>query len=145
MEDAIRLANKRLNLLNNITRHDILNTITGLFGLEAIAADMADTKELRELIGEINDHTKRMQQQITFTRDYQDVGIRSPTWQNVAGTIRHATDIINPGTISLVLEVEDYEIFADPLLERVFYNLVENSLKYGGTLSRITFSSYLFV
>ncbi len=25
----------------------------------------------------------------------------------------------------------------------MFYNLVENSLKYGGTLSRITFSSYL--
>lgn len=143
MEDAIRLANKKLNLLNNITRHDILNTITGLFGLEAIAADMAGTKDLKELIGEINDHTKRMQQQITFTRDYQDIGIRSPTWQNVAGTILRATDIINLGVVGLILTVEEYEIYADPLLERVFYNLVENSLKYGGTLSKITFSSYL--
>jgi PAS domain S-box-containing protein len=143
MEDAIRLANKKLNLLNNITRHDILNTITGLFGLEAIALDMADTKELRELIGEINDNTKRMQQQITFTRDYQDIGVRSPTWQNVAGTIVRATDIINLAKTELVISTEDYEIYADPLLERVFYNLVENSLKYGGSLTKITFSSYL--
>jgi PAS domain S-box-containing protein len=143
MEDAIRLANKKLNLLNNITRHDILNTITGLFGLEAIAADMAGTKELKELIGEINDHTKRMQQQITFTRDYQDIGVRSPTWQNVAGTILRVNDIINLGNVCLDLEVGDYEIYADPLLERVFYNLVENSLKYGGKLSKISFASYL--
>ncbi len=143
MEDAIRLANKKLNLLNNITRHDILNTITGLFGLEAIAADMAGTKELKELIGEIRDSTRRMQQQITFTRDYQDIGIRSPTWQNIGSTILRATDIINLGGVGLIMEIGDYEVYADPLLERVFYNLVENSLKYGGTLSKITFSSFL--
>ena len=30
VEDAIDIANKKLNLMNQITRHDILNTITGL-------------------------------------------------------------------------------------------------------------------
>ena len=29
------------------------------------------------------------------------------------------------------------EIFADPLLEKVFYNLVENAIRYGGTLTTI--------
>ena len=32
IEDAIEIANKKLNLMNQITRHDILNTITGLLG-----------------------------------------------------------------------------------------------------------------
>ena len=41
-EDAIDIANKKLNLMNQITRHDILNTITGLLG----CVDMAKATEL---------------------------------------------------------------------------------------------------
>ena len=37
MEEAVQSANQKLNLLNRIVRHDILNTITGLMGLEAYA------------------------------------------------------------------------------------------------------------
>ena len=32
VEDAIDIANKKLNMMNQITRHDILNSITGLLG-----------------------------------------------------------------------------------------------------------------
>ncbi|MEI7856998.1 MAG: PAS domain S-box protein [Methanomicrobiales archaeon] len=42
-QDALRLANRKLNLLNNITRHDILNQLTGLIGyLELSRGDIKD-------------------------------------------------------------------------------------------------------
>jgi signal transduction histidine kinase len=44
--------------------------------------------------------------------------------------------------IDIRSEVNDFEIYADPLLPRVFYNLIENSLRYGGHgLTTIRFSA----
>ena len=35
-------------------------------------------------------------------------------------------------------DIEDVEIYADPLLEKVFYNLVDNAIRYGETLTTIS-------
>ena len=43
--------------------------------------------------------------------------------------------------IQIRKEIDGLELFADPLLEKVFYNLVDNALRYGGdrmTMIRIT-------
>ena len=42
--------------------------------------------------------------------------------------------------ISLSIPEEKVEIYADPLLEKVLYNLVENSIRHGGGITRITLS-----
>jgi len=34
----------------------------------------------------------------------------------------------------------DAELFADPLVLKVFYNLIENAVRYGGTITTIEFS-----
>jgi len=140
---ALALSNRKLNLLNNLIRHDILNTITGLLGLEDMAATrLSDPAATGELLEEIRNSTRRIQQQITFTRDYQNIGIHAPQWQNLNDVIRRAADSVNPGQVSLdVIADEDLEIFADTMLEKVFYNLIDNALRYGGSdLRRITLS-----
>ncbi len=42
----------------------------------------------------------------------------------------------------IILEVRtgEAEVFADPQMEKVFYNLIDNSLTHGNGLSRITLS-----
>jgi signal transduction histidine kinase len=35
--------------------------------------------------------------------------------------------------------VDRVDLFADPLLERAFYNLIDNALRHGDTLTRIRF------
>ena len=35
--------------------------------------------------------------------------------------------------------LEDTEIYADPLLEKVFYNLIDNAIRYGETVTAIRF------
>jgi|SRR5208337_3927002 len=141
MSKAIQVANRKLNLLNSIIRHDILNTVTGLLGLEDMAITLISDGELSQLIREIKDTTRRIQQQITFTRDYQDIGVHSPQWQNVNNVISNVTKTTSLGSIKLsVIPDKDPEIFADSMLEKVFYNLVDNALRYGGKLTAITFS-----
>ena len=41
--------------------------------------------------------------------------------------------------IQVIAEVSDLDVFADPLFERVFYNLIDNSLRHGETVSEIRF------
>ena len=41
----------------------------------------------------------------------------------------------------ILLETEPVRIFADPLLERVFSNLIENAVSHGGEVTTIRFST----
>ena len=56
-------------------------------------------------------------------------------------TIETATAPLPLPKGTLVICIENISIYADPLLEKVFYNLVENALRYGREPIRITFSS----
>ena len=60
-EEAIELANKKLNLMNNITRHDILNTITGLLGCVDMAEATRSPEERLALLQDIRDLTGLIQ------------------------------------------------------------------------------------
>ncbi|PKG33446.1 PAS domain S-box protein [Methanoregula sp.] len=139
IEDAVHLANKKLNLMNDITRHDILNTITGIFGLIDMAVASGNKEELARLLEQIKEEGRLIQRQITFTKEYQGVGVHAPIWQNVRDVVaRTVAGISSPG-ISINVELEETEIFADPLLEKVFYNLVDNAVRYGEHVTIIRF------
>jgi signal transduction histidine kinase len=139
MGDALRSANNKLNLLNNIIRHDTLNTVAGLLGLEDMALDITRDAEATELLTMIKGATLKFQQQITFTREYQNIGIHSPQWQEVTEVVERVGAQVDHRDITLAIEVKDTEIYADPLLEKVFYNLLDNALRYGETLTAIRF------
>ena len=85
--------------------------------------------------------TETIRKQIQFTKDYQEIGVQSPQWYNVKKTIEMATAPLPLPKETLVITIENVSIYADPLLEKVFYNLVENALRHGKGVSRITFSS----
>ncbi|MCK9580893.1 MAG: PAS domain S-box protein [Methanoregula sp.] len=138
-EDAVQLANKKLNLMNNITRHDILNTITGLFGLVDMAVATGNEDERIQLLTQIKELGRVIQRQITFTKEYQDVGIRAPCWQNIRDIVNRAFGNFCRPDVSFIVDIENTEVFADPLLEKVFYNLVDNAIRYGEHVSVIRF------
>jgi PAS domain S-box-containing protein len=138
VEDAIDIANKKLNLMNQITRHDILNTITGLYGCVDMAKATVPPEEKDQLLEEIRELTRVIQRHITFTRQYQEVGVHLPQWQNLTELITSVLqNFVNSG-LTFHSEFEKTEIYADPLLEKVFYNLVDNAIRYGETLTTIS-------
>jgi PAS domain S-box-containing protein len=140
VEDAIDIANKKLNLMNQITRHDILNSITGLLGCVDMAKATNSADEKDQLLNEIRDLTRIIQHHITFTREYQEVGVHLPQWQNVNDILTKVLQNFEKYGISFSIDLEKMEIFADPLLEKVFYNLVDNAFRYGETITTISIS-----
>jgi len=141
VERALADANRKLNLMTSVTRHDINNQILALHAfIELSEAEIHDTKVL-EYIRKAKAAARAIQRQIAFTKQYEDIGVKAPLWQNLAEVVETLRPALTEQ--SIVLETRDlqYEIYADPLLSRVFENLVDNSIRHGRHVHRIIVSA----
>jgi PAS domain S-box-containing protein len=136
-EEALERANKKLQLLNSITRHDILNQITVLNIHHSLIEEMVDNRETLSFLQNAKKAADTISRQISFTQEYHDIGVKTPVWQNVHTHFMNAASSFT--TTSVIIEPceKNIEIYADPLLEKVFYNLIDNSLRYGEKLTKI--------
>ena len=143
IDKALRQANKQLNLLSSITRHDILNQLMALKGYLYLSNEMIDNPTiLTGYIQKEEQAANAIERQITFTRDYQELGVAAPEWQNVNASIKKAVAGLPMRDILVEVDPKNPEIFADRLFEKVFYNLIDNALRYGGEeMKTIRFSS----
>jgi signal transduction histidine kinase len=134
MEAYLQQATTRLAFLNSITSQDILNELTELSGELERDGQNTDIAKVKDVIARIN-------RQIKFIKEYQDIGSTPPEWQNVPDTIMRARVGVNLGKVTVDVEMKNVDIFADRLLEKAFYYMIDNALKHGGEkLSRIRFS-----
>jgi PAS domain S-box-containing protein len=141
VEDALRHANKQIILLTSITRHDILNGITTLrLSLELVKNEPLDEK-LLHFIAQQEKVIAQIQHQINFTRDYQNIGVRPPKWKDIGERFSAAAATIPLGKITLHTDIRNIEVFSDDLIERVFVNLIENTLEHGVKATSIRFYS----
>jgi len=142
METALREVNKKLNLLSSITRHDINNQLFSLKAfLELSKESLDNTAETSEFLMKAERAANAIEHQIAFTREYQNLGVKAPVWQNIEAEIKRAGSSLPLQDTRLIADVPNLEIYADPLLEKVFYNLIDNALRYGGSkMTRIQIS-----
>jgi len=138
-EKSLMEANKKLNLLNSITRHDILNQLTALKGYVLLSLDICRDEELKNFLEKQKAAADTIYNQISFTKDYQDIGVCAPTWQEISNHIDNSAKTLNIQGINIEKRFGNLKIFADPLLEKVFYNLMENSVRHGGDFSKLSF------
>lgn len=140
-EQALMRTNEKLNLLSSITRHDIRNRVTVILGLLPLLKEAREDPETAEIVKIMDNATRLIHDQIEFTRVYQNLGIQSPEWKDAGYLVLRAAEIGIPERITVENNLSGLFIYADPLLERVFYNLIDNALRHGGpTLSHIRFS-----
>ena len=141
-QDALKEANRKLNLLSSVTRHDILNQITALSGYAHLLREMVPQDQAAEkYIGRVMELADTINKQLVFTRDYQAMGVKDPEWQRVSDVLRRAKASapveIAAGEIGFYVSTETLEVFADPMLEKVFSNLFENAARHGGSVCEI--------
>jgi signal transduction histidine kinase len=139
-EEALKVALKKLNMLSSITRHDILNQIMGLRTyLEISRQDLRGTP-FEQMIEREDQAAEAIQRQIEFTRYYQDIGVNAPRWQDAGTIIDEAAGQLDLRAVDIRNAVTGVEIFADPLIVKVFFNLMENSLRHGERVTQMDFS-----
>ncbi|MEN6395233.1 MAG: PAS domain S-box protein [Methanoregula sp.] len=134
--DALRIANVKLSLLIGVTRHDVLNSLTALLGYNEILRERETDDSTLQMLEKQEKALLTVRNQIEFTRTYDDLGVKAPAWQHIGNMAARAyAQFIN--TISFACETGELEIYADPMLEKVFYNLFDNAFRYGEGVTKI--------
>jgi PAS domain S-box-containing protein len=133
-EVAVKRSNEKLNLLNRITRHDVANQLTILHGYVQLAQVKEPDAVIKDFLKKIETAADTVQHQIEFTRAYQDLGAQAPAWfrlDEIFGNSR-------PAGIVFTTRCSGIEIFADPMLEKVFFNLFDNAIRHGERVTTIS-------
>ena len=138
---SLAAANKKLSLLSSITRHDINNQLTVLVGyLTILQMKQPDTTH-NDYFEKVATSAQRISAMIQFTGEYEKIGVNAPVWKDTRTIVENAA---KQATLGQVIVKNDLpagtEIFADPLVVKVFYNLMDNAVRYGGKISTIRFS-----
>jgi PAS domain S-box-containing protein len=137
-EDALALAKKKLSLLNTVTFQDIQNAVFSLNGyfqlqqqqpLDEVRQEYLE-KEM-EIVGTIADSLK-------FAGQYQNMGLSPPGWQNAHHAFLYGISHLNLSDLRRTISIDGLEIFADPMLENVFFTLAENVVMYAKAADEIS-------
>ncbi len=141
-EESYRLVNKKLKLLSGITRHDINNQIFALNGFLELLHTQVQDPALEEYFTMITKASGRISAMIRFSKEYEQIGTFSPFWQDCHELVDSAAQQVTHGQIRIINDLPvGEEVFADPMIARVFFNLVDNAVRYGGKISSIRFSA----
>ena len=140
-ESALEMANKKLNILGSATRHDVLNSLTGLFGYLELAESKTSDEMLLRYIRKGRVASEVIRKQMEFTKLYQEIGSKRPDWIDVEEKIRMTKGELPNTDAEVSIEVDNLEIYADPMVEKAFYNLLENSLRHGERVRKVVVSN----
>jgi signal transduction histidine kinase len=142
LENALQKVTKKIALLNTVIFSDIQNKVFILWGYLVLARQMAADPQLKSYLEKEEALVKEIQSSLLFAKQYNDMGVNPPRWQNVLEVMLFAVSHLDFGTITRDFILEGLEIYADPLLERVFVTLIENTVMHakGATSVRAGYS-----
>jgi PAS domain S-box-containing protein len=135
--DALHMAHAKLNLLSSITRHDLLNNLTTIRGLIQLTMEETNKETVKNQLERLDRSAVAAVSLISFAKDYQDLGTATPAWQSVADVLEEASEQLEMQSVQMSQKLTGVEILSDALLQKVFYNLLDNSLRHGNRTKRI--------
>lgn len=129
MDRALKEANKKLNVYSSIARHDIQNKITVVLAYIARTKKVVTDPLLLDYLNRLDLAAKAIRTEINLTRDFKDMGLRSPEWQNIPAIVAGLTGRYEHRLVRILTDLPEVEVYADGQLEHVFDRLIENSLR----------------
>ncbi|MCW4014941.1 MAG: PAS domain S-box protein [Candidatus Bathyarchaeota archaeon] len=133
------LVNEKLSVVGKLTRHDVRNK------LSVVAGNIFIAKELLPPDHDATQYLKKAEpafEQIDHiferAKIYERLGVDKLSYIDVKKNCEEALAIIdNLDNIKVVMDCRGLTVYADSLLEQLFYNLIDNSIKHGENVSKI--------
>lgn len=135
-EDELEHVNHKLDLIERITRHDLLNQLTALFGFLELGRH-EEGERGRIFIDKALTSASNIANHLAFAQDYQELGASRPEWVPLEVAVQRGASTVVLGGVRLNVRTDGVEVFADRMLEKVFHNLLDNSIRHGGGVTMI--------
>ena len=140
-EERILLANRKLALMTEVTYQDIQNKITALRGYTELSRAPKSESDRIAFLDKQMALLETIHTLIKKTKDYQQMGMGQSRWITLDEIIRMQMALQSQKhTIALTCDLPGLEIYTDPLIGRVFYSLIHNTIRHGETATGINVS-----
>ncbi len=126
LENALILSNKKIKIMASITCHDINNYLMGLLGYAELLLDSEITDSQKEYLNKMKEITNMISNQIIFSQDYESIDVNQPKWQDISVLL----SLLDKGKTSFRSNCSGLFVFADVMLEKVFFNLMDNTIRH---------------
>jgi PAS domain S-box len=136
-ERALRLADRKLQLMNIVAWHDIQNKVTGLRGYIELSRDLVADETAKKMLRSEDEILKVIHQQLGHTREYQEIGAKPSQWVDVNAVLKIVIALKGSRSVKVTTSVEGLFVYTDPILEKVFSHLIENTLVHAPTATEI--------
>jgi PAS domain S-box-containing protein len=131
--------NEKLRVVEGLTRHDLRNKLSALNGrLYLLKKRFGENPDAQQHLKEMESVSQQMLRIIEFEKIYVQVGAEELSYIDVERHLNEATFLFSDlKGATLVNECQGLMVLADSLLRQLFYNLIDNTLKYGKKTRRI--------
>jgi len=139
IQRKLEMMNEKLRVVGGLTRHDVRNKLSAITGnIYLHKKKLADRPDVLEGFSNMQAACEQIVRILEFSRDYERLGIEELSFVDVETTIGKAAGSFSDlKGAKIVNECHGLTVLADSLLERLFYNLIDNSLKHGGKITKI--------
>lgn len=135
---ALQQARNKLNLLNAVTFQDIQTAAFSLAAYQELVKTALSDPKARSYIDKQEIFLKKMVDTLDFAKNYQEMGIQPPRWQNVRQVFLYAISHLDFLHMKQNLHLDNLEVFADPLFEKALFNIMQNVLEHGIRATEVT-------
>ncbi|HEX3001737.1 MAG TPA: ATP-binding protein, partial [Methanoregula sp.] len=112
-----------------IARHDIQNKITVLLAYLGRTKKAITDPRILDYLSHQEQAAKAIRTEINLTRDFKDLGIDPPEWQDVSRLISSVAEKYAETPARISIDLPRVEIYAASQLEHVLDRLIERSLE----------------
>ena len=138
-EEKIRNSNRRIELMveklrvvGGMTRHDVRNKLAAVSGYTyLLKKKLADRADILERLGNIEQAVKDSVRIFDNAKLYEQLGAEGLVEVDVGKTVDEAVGMFSEVSIKVVNECKGLTLLADSFLRQLFYNLIDNTRKYG--------------
>lgn len=138
--ESLRMANRKLNLLSGVTRHDVPNQLMILDGFVELSRQEIPDERMQNIFGKEGLAIEAIRRQILFAKQFEDIGAGELLWQDLKKTVDDTVTGAHFLRVFPDASIAGLALYADPLLQKVFYNLIDNAMRHGGEETRIDIS-----
>ncbi len=133
------VTNEKLHVVGGLTRHDVRNKLSAVTGNAYLLRQklVGDAKALEQL-KDMEAAVRLVEKIFEFARIYEKLGTEQLVNTEVGKVVGEAASLFSDlKGVKIVNECDGLTVLADSLLKQLFYNLIDNSLKYGGKTGQI--------
>jgi signal transduction histidine kinase len=145
-EEGLRQTLKRLETMNEklcvvgrLSRHDVRNKLSAVVGNTYLAKKkLPANSDVLEYLAGIETAVLQAVRIFDFARAYEMLGAEELVYVGAEKTINEAVSLFSDlHGVKVTNECHGLHLLADSLLRELFYNLIDNSLKYGKKITQI--------